>query len=102
MIPALEPFRPQIEALCRKHRVSRLEVLGSVLQASSLDECGDVDLLIDFGPAASPDLLGDYFELKFAFEALLGRSVDLVQPGAIRNPYFRQAVDQSRALLYAA
>jgi len=35
-------------------------------------------------------------------ERLFGRPVDLVEPRPIRNPYFRQAVEQSRVLIYAA
>ena len=35
-------------------------------------------------------------------EALLGTAVDLVEPGPIRNPYFRDAVEASRVLLFEA
>jgi predicted nucleotidyltransferase len=35
-------------------------------------------------------------------EQLFGRPVDLVEPEPIRNPYFRQAVEQSQELIYAA
>ena len=37
---------------------------------------------------------GDYLE------QLLGRPVDLVNPSYIRNPYFLQAVNQSRTVVY--
>lgn len=33
-------------------------------------------------------------------EQLLGRHVDLVNPSYIRNPYFLQAVNQRRTLVY--
>lgn len=39
-------------------------------------------------------------ELADALEALLGRHVDLVNPRYIRNPYFLQAVNASRAVIY--
>ena len=35
-------------------------------------------------------------------EALLGRHVDLVEVGAVRNPYVRRAIELSRQRLYAA
>ena len=35
-------------------------------------------------------------------EQLFGRPVDLVVESAIRNRYFREAVDKTKALLYAA
>jgi predicted nucleotidyltransferase len=44
-----------------------------------------------------------YFDFHAALERLFGRSVDLVEQSAIRNPYFRQAVDHGqRVLLYVA
>jgi predicted nucleotidyltransferase len=39
---------------------------------------------------------------KEALEQLFGRSVDLVVPSAIRNPYFLESVERGKALLYAA
>jgi predicted nucleotidyltransferase len=102
MIPALEPFRPQIEALCRKHRVARLDVFGSALQASSLDECGDVDLLVRFTPDAPADRADAYFGLWADMEHLLGKPVDLLEGKAVRNPYLRYAIHESRRNLYAA
>jgi hypothetical protein len=35
-------------------------------------------------------------------QALFQRPVDLVVASAIQNPYFRQAVDSTRTLIYAA
>jgi len=40
--------------------------------------------------------------MKEALQKLFGREVDLVMPGAIRNPYFLEAVNQQRKVLYAA
>jgi hypothetical protein len=43
-----------------------------------------------------------FLGFKEALEQLFGRPVDLVVASAIRNPYFRQSVEQGKALLYAA
>ena len=43
-----------------------------------------------------------YFEFKEALEAVLGRQIDLVCEGAIRNPHFRQELEATRQSLYAA
>ena len=43
-----------------------------------------------------------YFSLRESLEALFGKPVDLVVASAIRNPFFLQAIEQSRTLLYAA
>jgi predicted nucleotidyltransferase len=37
-----------------------------------------------------------------SLEQLFGRPVDLVVESAIKNPYFRQAIEPTRVLLYAA
>ena len=46
--------------------------------------------------------LESYLGLRNDLEALFGRSVDLVMPTAIRNPYVRAAIDRDRQLVYAA
>ena len=43
-----------------------------------------------------------YFGLMEDLERLLGRPVDLVEPGPIRNPYFLQSLEETQVLLYAA
>jgi hypothetical protein len=52
-----------------------------------------------FPPAAYADA---FFGLKESLEQLFARRADLVADAAIRNPYFRETVDRTRALLYAA
>jgi predicted nucleotidyltransferase len=43
-----------------------------------------------------------FFGLKEGLEELFGRPVDLVSAASIRNPFFRQSVERTKALLYAA
>ena len=51
----------------------------------------------------APDAYVDaFFGLKEGYEQLFGRPVDLVSAASIRNPYFRQSVERTKALLYAA
>ncbi len=44
----------------------------------------------------------DYFGLLFALTDLFGRDGDLVETGAIRNPYFLRAIAKDRVFVYAA
>jgi hypothetical protein len=46
--------------------------------------------------------LDEYFGVKAALEQLLGRSVDLVEPAAVRNPYLLASINRHRESLYAA
>ena len=94
--------RADIEALCRRFHVKRLEVFGSALRDDFDPERSDVDFLVELDKSASPNLFHDYMDLRQALVDLLGRPVDLLMPAAIRNPYLRSRIDEQRTLLYAA
>lgn len=53
-------------------------------------------------PIAGGGYADAYFGLRESREKLSGRSVDLVVYSAIKNPYFRQSVERTKMLLYAA
>ncbi|MFH1057997.1 MAG: nucleotidyltransferase domain-containing protein [Pseudomonadota bacterium] len=101
------PFSPQQQAaihrLCVKHRVARLELFGSAARTGDFDPAAsDLDFLVDFLSLPEADYADVYFGLREDLADLLGREVDLVMTQAIRNPYFRQAVDRDRTQVYAA
>ena len=91
-----------LEQLCRRYHVRRLELFGSV--AAGLDRPGesDYDFLVEFEPLAPGAYADTFFGLQESLEALLNRPVDLVVASAIRNPYFRESVDRTKSLVYAA
>ena len=62
----------------------------------------DLDFLVDFRPLPVGVYADAFFGLHEELERLFGRPVDLVVASAIKNPYLRQSVEQTRALLYAA
>ncbi|MDX5339939.1 MAG: nucleotidyltransferase domain-containing protein [Cyclobacteriaceae bacterium] len=95
----LKTNREAINALCEKHKVSKLYAFGSVL-TSAFDEESDVDFLVEFQRTDIPDFASNYFELQFALEDLLEREVDLIEYSAIRNPYFKEEVDETKELIY--
>jgi predicted nucleotidyltransferase len=47
------------------------------------------------------DYADNYFDFKFSLQDLLNRSVDLLEEQAIKNPYFKQVVNQCKELVYA-
>lgn len=76
--------RAEIAALCRRHGVERLEVFGSAAREAGFDLVrSDADFLVTFSPAARDDLSA-FVDFKQALEALLGRSVDLLEREAIQ------------------
>lgn len=89
----------QIIALCEKHKVKELCVFGSVL-TPSFSKDSDVDFTVVFDKLAVGDYFTNYFDFKFALEELFHRDVDLIEYDAIRNPYFKAEVDQTRQPIY--
>jgi uncharacterized protein len=99
----LDQHRTEVETLCRRHGVRRLDLFGSAAADKDRPGESDLDFLVEFEPATRTGAYADaYFGLKEDLEALFRRPVDLVVESAIRNPYFRQSVEQSRVPLYAA
>ncbi|ART51356.1 DNA polymerase III subunit beta [Acidovorax carolinensis] len=102
MHPAIAQHRSGISAICQRFGIRRLEVFGSAARADDFDpEHSDVDFLVEFAPGTQPGL-DTFFGAKTALEALLGRGVDLVEPGAVRNPYVLASINRHREAVYAA
>ncbi|HKB04980.1 MAG TPA: nucleotidyltransferase family protein [Gemmataceae bacterium] len=101
MIELVERHRGELEALCRRYHVKRLEVFGSAAAGTFDPATSDLDFLVEFLAVEPGRIAPDYFGLLHALEDLFGRKVDLVMDSAIRNPYFRRGVDESRTPVYA-
>lgn len=78
-----------------------LAVFGSVLR-SDFNDSSDIDLLIDIDDADPLSYADTYFALKFAFEQLFGRRIDLLEAKALHNPVLRRRIEQSKVLIYGA
>lgn len=98
-----EPQRVVLASLCRQFGVRRLEVFGSAARQHDFDpQRSDIDLIVEFEPGAARQSWANYFELKAGLEALFDRPVDLVEQGALQNPYVLATVGRDRQPLYAA
>ena len=97
----IEEKRLALETLCRRHRVQRIELFGSATGKDFDPEGSDLDFLVCFQELGADEYADAYFGLLEDLQALFQRPVDLVVDSAIQNPYFRQAVDSTRTLLYA-
>ena len=99
----IETRREALGALCRRFGVTRLEVFGSAARGDDFDPArSDADFLVEFRSDSDLSPLGQFFGLASALESLLGRSVDLVEPGAVRNPFVLAAINRAREVVYAA
>lgn len=97
----LDAYRPQLRLLCQTYGVRRLELFGSATRTDFDPDTSDFDFFVDFGDQPPAGSFKRYMGLKFDLEALLGRPVDLVEPAAVTNPYFRRATAK-RLEIYAA
>jgi predicted nucleotidyltransferase len=77
--------RVKLAELCRRHRIRRLSLFGSVLKGTARPD-SDVDLLVEFEPAAAPGLLGLAAIESELSQLLGGRRVDLRTVRALREP----------------
>ena len=89
-------------ALCNNRGVHRLALFGSTASGLFNPASSDLDFLFEFAPVSPAQHADNYFGLQEDLERLFGVPVELVEPGPIRNPYFRQAIEKTQVLLYAA
>ena len=89
----------RLRLLCQKHKVGRLFVFGSVL-SNRFNVDSDIDLIVDFNEIDLSDYADNYFTLKDELEKLFNRKVDLLEAQAIRNPFFKESIDQQKRLVY--
>lgn len=102
MHAVIESNLDALRSLCQRYRVLRLEVFGSASTDAFDPAESDVDLLAEFDLTGNESVLKRYIGFIREAEAILGCKVDLVNPTMIRNPYFRQGVEETRRPLYAA
>jgi len=98
----IEQKREQLAVLCRQHRVQRLALFGSALREDFDPARSDLDFLVEFEPLPTGTYADTYFGLVEALEQLFERRVDLVEAGAVRNPYIRREIEAHQETLYAA
>jgi len=95
----LSAFKNEINALCANHKVRSLFAFGSVL-TSNFNTNSDIDLVVDFKDIDLNDYADNYFDFKFSLQVLLNRPVDLLEEQAIKNPYFKEARNKKKVIVY--
>ena len=97
----LEKHSKELKKACESYRVQSLHAFGSVLSDHFTEE-SDIDLLVEFNRDSYEGAFEQYFGFKNSLESIFGRKLDLVCYRAIRNPYFKREVDNTKQELYAA
>lgn len=87
-----------VAEFCRRNRIRRLALFGSVLRDDFGPE-SDVDVLVEFEKGYTPGLR--FFALERELSGLLGRPVDLHTPTFLSR-YFRDRVIREAQVEYDA
>lgn len=94
----LSANRSKLIELCRALSVRRLELVGSAAREDFREESSDIDVLTEF--EGNHALFDRYFDLKFGLEKIFDRKVDIIQSGAVKNPYIRASLEQDKMVIY--
>ena len=99
----IEMNMDKIIALCKKYKVAKLWVFGSIL-TPRFNENSDVDFSVNFDSDTinreGLDWADIFFDFMHELEQLIGRRIDLVCDDAVKNPYFRSELDRTKQLIY--
>jgi len=96
--PAIEIRTEAISEFCRKNRIRRLSLFGSVLRSDFRTE-SDIDVLVEFEPGGTVGLFG-VAKLERELSSLLGwRKVDIRTPQDLSR-YFRDSVIREAYLVH--
>lgn len=89
--------RAAIREFCRRNRVRRLALFGSVLR-DDFTPASDVDMLIEFESGVRIGLIG-LIRLENELSRIVGRKVDLRTPQDL-SPLFREEVLKEIEVIY--
>ncbi len=96
----IEDYKQVIEKICKDLRVKRIDLVGSASRDDFQTEKSDIDVIVEFD--GFDNLFDRYFELKNRLESQLGRQVDVIQEGAVKNPYVRESLNRDRVRIYGS
>jgi hypothetical protein len=96
--PRIAIPKDRIAEFCRRNRIRRLALFGSVLR-DDFGPASDVDVLVEFEPGTRVGLR--FFALERELGEILGRKVDLNTAGFLSD-YFRDAVLAEAQVQYDA
>jgi predicted nucleotidyltransferase len=91
--------RTNIAAFCQRWKITEFSLFGSAIR-EDFGPDSDIDVLITVEPDP-PLMLLDLAQMQIELENLFGRTVDLVENDALRNPSKRQEILRTAQLVYS-
>lgn len=89
----------KIKELCDNTGVEVLFVFGSAA-SDKLGTDSDIDFLVEFDEKDPIRYSDKYFMLKSGLQSFFKRDIDLLEVRALRNPFLKFKIDQSKVLIY--
>ena len=100
MIAMIEQYHHELEALCKRYRVQRLDLFGSAAKGTFKPESSDLDFIAHFADTSAPDYADRYIQFAESLESLFKRSVDVLTERMIGRSEFRLNVEPTRQTVY--
>ncbi len=97
--PIVAERMDRLHQMCERYRVERLYLFGSAANGGMCPS-SDVDFLVEFREDARHFVRNPHLQMAMELDDLFGLEVDLVDYNAIKNPYFREEVEETRKLIY--
>jgi predicted nucleotidyltransferase len=103
MNAVIETHQAAIAELCRRYRITRLDLFGSAATGTFDPGRSDFDFVADFSePAPTVDYADRVLGFADALEALLRRRVDVITAVALRRSRLAPIVAATRQTVYDA
>ena len=98
--PRLPISNEQLDEFCQRWHVIELALFGSVTRDDYRPD-SDIDVMVEFSPDADRNLW-DFVDMRDELAEILGRDVDLITKGTIKNPYRKASIEKDLKVIYAA
>ena len=99
MIPLVQDNLISIQHILHKHNVKRAFIFGSVCN-EKFNNDSDIDIIVAFRKRYFDNYVDNFLSLESELSALLQRDIDIVPEETIQNPYFIQAINQTKTSIY--
>jgi hypothetical protein len=98
--PFIENKLPELNKIFKNHKVKKAFLFGSAC-TDRFNANSDVDFLIEPGDEPDPLVKGQIlWDLYDALQDLMGRKVDMVMRGDLKNKYFIEEVNRTSEIIY--
>ncbi|MCF6308197.1 MAG: nucleotidyltransferase domain-containing protein [Flavobacteriaceae bacterium] len=86
--------------LCKKYKVSKLFLFGSILKDSFNPKTSDIDFIVEIENIPPIEKGENLMSFWTELELLFSRKIDLLSSKKIKNPYLLKEINKTKSLIY--